>query len=354
LHIKNNNNRENEFLSQFQTIVDWKVNSMRWFPTSQLLVAPVSALLFPQKTLITRAMSTASTSSSSSTKFRTVAQTHQTELEKMRPGFSTRSLRAGLHLATEFMDPFVNLDNFWMDQPTFPPHPHAGFSAVTYMLPDSPGSFQNRWSIGESSRIGPGAIHWTQAGSGMIHEEIPTEPGITCHGIQMFVKLPAAKELTPPVAFHQDHPPQVILQDGVSRVRILAGSFQGQSALLEIGNTNLQHWDVTLATKGTISIPAPSDQTSFILVLNGAVQTPDGTVISPNTGAAFAMDGDTVQLTAGGGDKEEEAQFLYCSGTPNRESMVSSGPFMMSTEERLAQAKVDYRDGKMGQLKPSF
>jgi redox-sensitive bicupin YhaK (pirin superfamily) len=29
------------------------------------------------------------------------------------------------------MNPFMNIDHFYMDQPFFPPHPHAGFSAVT-------------------------------------------------------------------------------------------------------------------------------------------------------------------------------------------------------------------------------
>jgi redox-sensitive bicupin YhaK (pirin superfamily) len=77
------------------------------------------------------------------------------------------------------------------------------------------------------------------------------------------------------------------------------------------------------------------------------------TVIGPDTAAAFARDGDTVQLTACGVD-DDGAQFLYCAGTPNREPMVTSGPFMMSTKERLEQAKVDYHNGKMGRLEPSF
>jgi redox-sensitive bicupin YhaK (pirin superfamily) len=301
--------------------------------------------------------------SSSSCKFRAVAHMYQTELHQMGSGFTTRSVRAGTHLPANLMDPFVNLDNFWMDQPTFRPHPHAGFSAVTYMLPDSPGSFFNRWSKGGSGPeiIGPGAIHWTQAGSGMMHEEVPTKPGTVCHGIQMFVKLPSSNELSAPMSFHIDHPPEIRLDDdddggGVSRVRVLAGSFHGVSALTELGNSNLQYYDVQLSAKGKVVIPAPSDQSSFIFVLKGYVKTPDGTRIGPDSGAAFAMDegndGDTVKLTEDSGTGG--AQFLYCSGTPNREPMVSSGPFMMSTNERLSQAKKDYRDGKMGVLEPSF
>jgi redox-sensitive bicupin YhaK (pirin superfamily) len=294
---------------------------------------------------------------------------HATSLEQTRQFCSTRSVRAGVHLPMELMDPFVHLGHFY--QAWFPPHPYAGVSAVTYLLPDSPGSFHNRWSKGDPSGsggrgavhlsvIGPGAIHWTQAGSGMMQEETPTKK---CHGIRMFVKLLTADELAPPVVFHQDHPPEVLLLDDrggvVGKVRVLAGTFQGQSsALLEIGHAQLQYWDVQLSVHegSAISIPATMDQSSFIFVLNGSVATPDGTIIGPDTAAVFARDGDTVQLTAcgsadGGG---VGAQFMYCSGTPNREPMFTNvsimGSFMMSTSERLEQAKVDHANGKMGRL----
>ena len=42
------------------------------------------------------------------------------------------------------LDPFLALTDFHMTLPTFAPHPHAGFSAVTYMFRDGVGSFRNR------------------------------------------------------------------------------------------------------------------------------------------------------------------------------------------------------------------
>lgn len=54
-----------------------------------------------------------------------------------------------------------------MSEPTFPPHPHAGFSAVTYLFEDSGGALVNRDSLGDRSRIEPGALHWTQAARGI-------------------------------------------------------------------------------------------------------------------------------------------------------------------------------------------
>lgn len=114
-------------------------------------------------------------------------------------GFSdyTLSPQTGLNI-----DPFLVLSDFEMPQPFFPPHPHAGFSVMTYMFPDSVGAFINRDSLGDHSRIEPGALHWTQAARGIQHEEVPETPGVRCHGLQMWVNLAAAHKLADPGAAH--------------------------------------------------------------------------------------------------------------------------------------------------------
>ena len=82
------------------------------------------------------------------------------EEQQMSPSFRSFGLRG---LPGFPLDPFLNVDDFRMSQPTFPPHPHAGFSAVTLMLEDSRGAFVNRDSLGDRSRIAPGGVHWTMA-----------------------------------------------------------------------------------------------------------------------------------------------------------------------------------------------
>ena len=59
-----------------------------------------------------------------------------------------------------------NRDEFRVTGRPFPPHPHAGFSAVTYVLEDSEGKLRSRDSLGNDLVTGPGGIVWTQAGSG--------------------------------------------------------------------------------------------------------------------------------------------------------------------------------------------
>lgn len=256
------------------------------------------------------------------------------------------SLHAG-SLGSE-ISPFVDLTEFEMAYPTFAPHPHAGFSAVTYLFEDSAGSFRNRWSKGGDALIGPGSLHWTQAGSGMLHEEIPTEPGVTCHGVQMFVRLAAADELTPPEAFHLDAHEIVELtpRPGV-RIRVLAGRFDGVDAGIAIRN-DLTFAEVHMAGGCTVSLPAPVGHGAFVFLQRGAVAS-GGTTIAGGDAAAFADDGGHVELTA-----TADASFLFGAARPLGEPMHPRGSFIMSTVERLDEAMSAFRRGDMGHLDPSF
>jgi redox-sensitive bicupin YhaK (pirin superfamily) len=90
------------------------------------------------------------------------------------------------------MDPYLTIDHLVISQPQFRPHPHAGFSAITLMFEDSPGSISNRDSTGTHTLLKPGDLHWTQAGSGVVNEEVPAEPRrrITAH--RVFIDLPTS------------------------------------------------------------------------------------------------------------------------------------------------------------------
>lgn len=236
------------------------------------------------------------------TKLRSVLKMHVANLDHARPGFSTRNIGPSNLGSDNALDPFVNLDDFVMDRPTFRPHPHAGFSAITYMFEDSSGSFMNRWSKSDKKDIiGPGAFHWTQAGSGMMHEEVPIEAGIPCHGLQMFVKLPSSKELTDPQAFHADTQDIPTVEENGTRVRVLAGSYAGQSCgteLQKIGNEDVTFLEVQLQPGATFTTTASAEQTAFIFTISGVVVSggSPNDEIDPHTGVVFARDGNWLRV----------------------------------------------------------
>ena len=265
------------------------------------------------------------------------------------PGFRSRAFRLpdGLRL-----DPFLAFDEFVMSAPTFPPHPHAGFSAVTFMFEDSPGAFINRDSLGDRSRIAPGALHWTQAARGMLHEEIPEVSGVACHGVQMFVKLSREDELAPPSAKHLNAEDIPIVTQPQARVRVVVGELGETRSPIEGLLTPVRLLDVQIQPKATLSLPAPRGWTCFAIVAagSGRCEGEPGAPLGAHDGVLWADEGDTLTLTAGA----DGLHLLIASGPPLGEPVVFGGPFALTSNDRVAEAGDRYRRGEMGRLAPSF
>ncbi len=256
----------------------------------------------------------------------------------MSSSFTSASLRSG----SVPMGHFLSIDHFHMSQPTFPPHPHAGFSAITWMLPWSPGGFVNRDSLGDRSRIAPGALHWTMAGSGMLHEEIPEDPGTDCEGLQIFVKLPDSLELSTPRAFHYEPTEVPTLDLGGAVAKILVGELGGvTSKIPSHARTTMLHVDL----EGTSDIAVPDGVEAFAVVLRGSA-TVDGVTIAADAAVGLRA-GHPAKLEGSG------ATVLVGWGDPMEATPMFAGPFCMFTRERLAEARARYSTGAMGHLSPS-
>src|SRR6478735_3154287 len=72
------------------------------------------------------------------------------------------------------VDPFILLHHFDLTKGpgehdfNVPPHPHRGFSPVTFMYE---GSIQHTDSLGNDQAIGNNEVQWINAGRGIIHGE---------------------------------------------------------------------------------------------------------------------------------------------------------------------------------------
>ncbi len=265
------------------------------------------------------------------------------------PGLSIAQLN-GEFLA-DYMDPFLMVDHFHMAQPFFPPHPHAGFSAVTYMFPNSRNGFINRDSRGDRSIIGPGAMHWTTAGAGIVHEEVPIKNGVVCDGLQIFVNLAAKDRLMSPES-HQLEEADVPKERAAGReVRVVVGSHAGLTSPLA-PPVDVVLLDVSLGPGGTFRHEFPAGQIGFVYAVSGAADF--GPSDRPVRIAAGAAGGFGPKGAALGARSEGGVHFVLAAGKPLKEPLVSYGPFVMSTSEQIQQAVKDYQSGKMGRLDQSF
>jgi redox-sensitive bicupin YhaK (pirin superfamily) len=246
-----------------------------------------------------------------------------------------------------FLDPYIILSEFEMSQAYFPPHPHAGFSVMTYLFEDSRGAFVNRDSFGDHSIIEAGALHWTQAGRGIQHEEIPQQEGQVCHGLQMWINHSDKDRLSEPTRFHVDSGsiPEVRPQDGI-RIRVLVGEAFGVNAPFQ-PLTPIHFLDVYLE-KGVVLTFPTSNKTAFVMLISGKVYT-SGLEINSHEVGTFNVDGHSLELRAG----EEGCHFLLGTGQPFNQPIVYGGPFVMTTQDQLLDAKRRFSRGEMGTLTPS-
>jgi redox-sensitive bicupin YhaK (pirin superfamily) len=245
------------------------------------------------------------------------------------------------------LDPFLQIDWFQMKEPFFPPHPHAGFSAVTYMLPESAGGFVNRDSRGDRSLIRPGTIHWTEAARGILHEEVPEVTGVACDGMQIFVDLPARHRHDEPAVYHVEAAdvPRLAL-DG-SELRVLAGAAGGVGAAVR-PRTDCVLWDLSLAAGGQVTLPVDPDWNLTGLLCRGTLGA-GGDVIHQGAAIQFAS-GSELRIEA----MKDAVRLVIFGGRPLNQSVVAGGPFVMSSRAEIEDAERRFHAGLMGTLERSF
>jgi len=142
----------------------------------------------------------------------------------------------GFGNTTEF-DPFLLFDDFRNERPDdylagFPWHPHRGIETITYVLA---GTVDHGDSLGNRGSLGAGDVQWMTAGSGIMHQAMPTgDAHGRMHGFQLWANLPKALKMTDPR--YQDilakDIPEVTDDDG-TRARIVVGDFWGRRGPVE-------------------------------------------------------------------------------------------------------------------------
>jgi redox-sensitive bicupin YhaK (pirin superfamily) len=267
-----------------------------------------------------------------------IKEISQKQLVENSDGFTSVDM---FHTEHNF-EPFLVFTEFHMDRLIFGPHPHAGISVMTYMMPDSEGSFINRDSRGDNSIIEPGGLHITQAGSGVKHVEYPSVAGTDCHGFQIWINHSDTDRLVAPDSFHASAADIPEWRSENIVLRVIQGSYLGISSPIKlVTETCLFH--ALLEPNSEIEFDA--SEMAFIYNVSGELFA-GGQKILPLTLVLFKSEGDKVKAATG----NSKASFLFASGTPHNEPIVQGGPFVMTTDEQMNAAFERLRRGEMGEL----
>lgn len=256
-------------------------------------------------------------------------------------------LGAGLQAVTlqgqaGLLDPFIGVDHFRMTQPTFPAHPHAGFSAVSYLFDDAETSLWTRDSAGHAGVVAPGDLHWMQAGSGLMHEEFPLQAGRVAHGLQLFINLPAAAKMQAPSQFGLRAGQMPRLAGPGWQACLVFGDWAGDVAPLDLPlQAAFAVLDLQAGTE--FELPLARREHGFALLIRGRVEA-EGELWMAGEALAHTR---ALPLQA-----LETSRLAVFTGRPLREPLVQHGPFAMNTEAQIVDALRRYQQGDMGRLPP--
>jgi redox-sensitive bicupin YhaK (pirin superfamily) len=235
-----------------------------------------------------------------------------------------------------------------------PWHPHRGFETVTYVID---GVVEHHDSNGGGGIIGEGDTQWMTAGSGILHDEVPTQTflrsGGRTHGVQLWVNLPAALKFSPPryQAITSDQLALATSADGGALVRLIAGDLGGQSGPGST-HTPITYAHVSLSPDAQLTVPWNPAFSALAYVLSGhgyvgAERRP----IDEHQLVVFGA-GDKVSIGAATLQPEDSPnlEVLLLGGLPIREPIAHYGPFLMNTREQVIEAIDDFQSGRMGTI----
>jgi len=217
------------------------------------------------------------------------------------------------------------------------PHPHIGLATVTYLFA---GEIMHRDSLASQQAIRPGEVNWMTAGSGITHSERfehARAVGDALHGIQAWVALPSGQEEVAPAFYHHEAGDLPTYEGQGLWARLIAGEAFGTRAKVRTHSPMFYaHWQ--LAAGATAQLPAEySERAAYVAA--GSVEV-DGQHFGVGKMLVFAA-GKPVLFTG-----VEPATVMLLGGEPVGERFVEWN-FVSSSRERIAQAKADWRAGRM-------
>jgi redox-sensitive bicupin YhaK (pirin superfamily) len=227
------------------------------------------------------------------------------------------------------------------------PHPHRGFSPVTFIFK---GGVHHRDSRGNDSIIYAGGAQWMNAGMGMLHSERPPndihEIGGRQEIIQLWINTPAAHKMDQPVyvPVASEEAPAYKTDDGKVAMKIFSGKVMGISGPVK-SNTEIDAATVEMKKGGKIEVPLPPHHNAMIYLLDGKITVDGFGLVEGLHLVHFKNDGEGIAFEA-----LEDTRILLLSGAPLNEEVVSYGPFVMNTQTQIMEAMRDYQKGKMGVL----
>lgn len=255
------------------------------------------------------------------------------------------------HMNFRFANPIIVLHHLGPEeipaggQLRIHPHPHRGFSPVTFQLQ---GEGYHKDNAGHDEIIKGGDVQWMFAGKGLLHSEGPSQDflktGGIMEGIQLWINVPKAHKWDEPsYQFASREQLPVVLNQNGSSFRLASGEYDGKTGPLK-SFTPLVSMIGEIEQGNTVTFKSTPGYWPLLYIVKGNISV-NGQAITPYHLIVFEKDNDSISVTA-----EENTQLLFLSAEPIDEPVAAKDNFVMNTQEETNQAIEDYKNGVFGTL----
>jgi len=229
------------------------------------------------------------------------------------------------------------------------PHPHRGFTPVTFVVE---GDVHHRDSRGNNQIAKAGEVQWMHTGAGIIHSERPSQELVEQEGTQEFIQLwvnsPAANKMQVPEYQYLTNDDFKIFTsiDNLVSDKLVAGTYNGQTSKLVTQSPLMILWS-TAQKAGTQDYKISEDYNTMMYVIKGNLNIEGYGPVEEKSLVIFddSNVSQQIQISA-----KEKAQYLILTGKAIDEPMTQNGPFVMNNQTEILEAMRDYQMGKMGIL----
>ncbi len=227
------------------------------------------------------------------------------------------------------------------------PHPHRGFSPVTFVVE---GEVHHRDSRGNSHIAKQGEVQWMHAGAGIIHSERPSRALAERNGtqeiIQLWINTPAGKKMQEPkyqFLAETDMPVFTSADEKISN-KLIAGKYNDLQSRIKSETELLIIWS-TAKEGGGQTYHLPELFNVMLYIIRGTVRITGYGKVDEESLVVLDNESGITEISA-----VTDTQFLLLAGKPINEKVTQQGPFVMNTTTEIFEAIRDYRMGKMGIL----
>jgi len=229
------------------------------------------------------------------------------------------------------------------------PHPHRGFSPVTFIFK---GDVHHRDSRGNSSIVKAGGVQWMNAGLGITHSERPSKEFAAQGGeqeiIQLWINTPSTLKMLEPTYQAVAKIDMPLVAGLAGDVRVVCGTFAGKTGPVK-GQLPLSVLMGELAQGDELPIEKLENHNAMLYLLDGGGTLNGYGLVEGKTLYQFVEEAVSASFLA-----TQNTRFIYLSAQPLNEKVTHYGPFVMTTQTEILEAMRDYQMGKMGFLVEEF